>query len=123
MRELLNGDPVPDFDGNDAKEKHSVEQSLIRKAKRRASSKQHASCDPSEIQADTTQSKKRKTQLKVADAMESKEQKESLIRKAKRKMSSKKCIFRIGFQPIERVGRSALKDDTLIEDLLVLSSN
>ncbi|CAL1397095.1 unnamed protein product [Linum trigynum] len=91
MEELLNGDPVPDFDGNDAKENHSVQQSPIRIAKRLVSSKRRASCDTSEIRVDTRQSKKRKTQSKVADAMESKEEQGSPIRKAKRIVSSKKC--------------------------------
>ncbi|CAN1149890.1 PAX-interacting protein 1 [Linum perenne] len=65
MEALLNGDPIPDFDCDDAKQKHSVQQSPLRKAKRRASSKQCTSNNNHDAETDKRQSKK----IKRSDAV------------------------------------------------------
>ncbi|CAN1350248.1 PAX-interacting protein 1 [Linum perenne] len=60
MELLVNQDPFSDYDGCDVEKRHSVQQSPMRKCKRRATSKQFASNDGDGIGVNTRQSKKRK---------------------------------------------------------------
>ncbi|CAN0855988.1 PAX-interacting protein 1 [Linum grandiflorum] len=79
MEALLNGDPIPDFGCDDAKQKHSVQQSPLRKAKRRVSPK-HCASNNNDAENNKRQSKK----IKRSDAVSSNQ-----TRKMTRKVSGK----------------------------------